>query len=137
MIIEILNNKSSINNINSLLEMIQKLLNLITKMEKWLINIVLYNIIFIEKNIFNLIDAIGSICNCYKGFDNMITYLLKLINYDKDHSISIIFWSIKTLSVNISNNTSFLPYIEEEKHKNIVNKSKDKIGKFFQCKKWP
>ena len=41
------------------------------------------------------------------------------------------------MSVNISNNTSFLPYIEEEKHKNIVNKSKDKIGKFFQCKKWP
>ena len=49
MIIEILNNKSSINNINSLIEMIQKLLNLITIMEKWLINIDPYNIIFIEK----------------------------------------------------------------------------------------
>jgi len=135
--IEILNSKSSINNnINSLLEMIQKLLNLTTVMEKSLISIDPYNIIFTEKNIFNLIETIGSYCNSYKDVDNMISYLLKLIHYDKDdkHSMPISFWSLKTLGVILSNNTSLLANIEEEKLKNIVNECKDKIGTFFNVK---
>ena len=160
--IEILNSKSTINNnINSLLEIIQKLLNLTTIMEKSLINIDPYNIIFTEKNIFNLIETIGSYCKSYKDVDNMITYLLKLINYNKDdkHSMPISCWSMKTLGVILNNNdtllanieeencmsmktlgvilnnnTSLLDNIEEEKLKNIVNECKDKIGIFFNLK---
>lgn len=136
--IEILNNKSSINNnISSLLEIILKLLNLTTIMEKSLINIDPYNIIFTEKNIFNLIETIGSYCNSYKDIDNMITYLLNLINYNKDdkHSIPISCWSMKTLGVILYNNASILANIEEEKLKKIVNECKDKIAIFFNIKK--
>ena len=135
--IEILNSKSTINNnINSLIEMIQKLLNLTTVMEKSLINIDPYNIIFTEKNIFNLIETIGSYCKSYKDVDNMINYLLKLINYSKDdkHSLPISCWSMKTLGIILNNNTSLLANIEEEKLKNIVNECKDKIGVFFNVK---
>ena len=135
--IEILNSKSTINNnINSLIEIIQKLLNLTTVMEKSLINIDPYNIIFTEKNIFNLIETIGSYCKSYKDVDNMINYLLKLINYNKDdkHSMPISCMSMKTLGVILNNNISLLDNIEEEKLKNIVNECKDKIGIFFNLK---
>ena len=136
--IEILNNKSSINNnINSLLEIIQKLFKSTFIMEKTLINIDPYNIIKTEKNIFQLIETIGSYCNNAKDVKNILNYLLKIIYYNKEdrHSIPISGQSLKTLGIILLNNNAVLNNIEEENIKKIILECKDKIKQFFEIRK--
>ena len=136
--IEILNNKSSINNnINSLLEMIQKLLNTSTNMEKTLISIDPYNLINTEKNIFNLIEAIGSYCNSFNDILNIVNYLLKMVNYNKEdkHSIPISGQSMRTFGIILYKNNTLINTIEEEKIKNMIIECKDKIKIFLDIKK--
>ena len=136
--IEILNDKSTINNnIDSLLEIIPKLFKSTDIMEKTLINIDPYNVIKTEKNIFELIEAIGSYCNNLKDVKNIIDYLLKIINYNKEdiHCIAISGQSMKSLGSIIYNNAKVVNDIEEEYIKNIVLECKDKIKIFYEIKK--
>ena len=136
--IEILNNKSSINNnINSLLEIIQKLLNSTITMEKTLISIDPYNLINTEKNIFNLIETIGSYCNNSNDIQNMLDYLLKIINYNNEdhHTIPVSSQSMKTFGKILSNNGTLVNSIDEEKIKNMINDCKKKINTFFNIRK--
>ena len=135
--IEILNNKSSINNnINSFLEIIQQLFKSTYIMEKTLINIDPYNIINTEKNIYNLIEIIGSYCKNSKDVENILNYLLKSINYNKDdkHSIAISGQSMKSLGIIISHNNTLLNDIEEEKIKKNIMECKEQTNYFFDLR---
>ena len=136
--IEILNSKSSINNnINSLLEIIQKLLSSTITMEKTLINIDPFNLINTEKDIFNLLETIGSYCNSSKDIQNMINYLLKIINYNKEdnHTIPLSCQSMKIFGNILSNNITLLNNLEEEKIKNMIIDCKQKLNIFFDIRK--
>ena len=135
--IEILNSKSSIkNNINSLLEIIQKLFELTNIMEKTLINIDPYNIIATEKNLFKLIETIGEYCNNSNDVMKILNYLLKNINYNKEdkHSIAISCQSLETIGVILLNNKTLVNSIDEKYVKSIILECKDKIKQFFDLK---
>ena len=135
--IEILNSKSTINNnINSVLEIIKKLFKSTDIMEKTLISIDPYNVIKTEKDIFKLIETIGSYCNNLNDVKNIINYLLKIINYNKEdlHSIAISGQSMKSIGILMYNNIKVLNEIDEESIKNIVLECKDKINIFYEIK---
>ena len=136
--IEVLNNKKSINNnIDSFLVIIKKLSKSSTIMEKTLIGLDPFNIITIEKNIFNLIETIGSYLNSLNDIQKIINYLLEIINYNKEdkHSIAISGQSLKSLGIILQNNNNLLNDLEEEKIKKIIMECKNKISVFYEIKK--
>ena len=105
-------------------------------MEKTLISIDPYNVIKTEKDIFKLIETIGSYCNNLNDVKNIINYLLKIINYNKEdlHSIAISGQSMKSIGILMYNNIKILNEIDEESIKNIVLECKDKINIFYEIK---
>ena len=135
--LEILNDKPTINNnINSLLKIVQQLSKSSTIMEKTLIGIDPYNIINTEKNIFSLLETIGSYCNNFKDVQNIINYLLNLMNYNKEdkHTIAISGQSMKSLGIILHNNNNLLNNIEKQKIKDIIIECKNKMGTFYDIK---
>ena len=135
---EILNKDELINNnINNFIDAIPKLMESLKIMNISLINLDLYSLIQQERYIFNLIETIGIYCNKYIDVENLINFLLKNINYNKEnkHSISISIQSLITIGNIFLKNKNLINNIEEEKLKNLVIYCKNQLEEIYSIKK--
>ena len=134
---EIINKNELINNnINSLLDMIPKMYGSLKIMNHSLINLDQYNLIQLEKNIFNLLESIGMYCLKLTDVENIINYLLKIITYKKEdkHSIPISAQSILSIGNILLKNNNLINNFEEEKIENLVIYCKNQIEEFYSLK---
>ena len=135
---EILNKDELINNnINNFIDSIPKLIESLKIMNISLINLDTYSLIQQERYIFNLIESIGIYCHKYNDVENVINFLLKNINYNKEnkHSIPLSIQSIITIGNIFLKNKNLINNIEEEKIKNLVIYCKNQLEEIYSIKK--
>ena len=134
---DIINQNENINNnINEIIDITKKLMNVIKIMDKSLIHMDEYSLVKLEKNIFNLIESIGIYCNNFADVENIFNYLLSLINYVKEdkHSIAISGQSAISLGNILLGNKNYTNYMDEEKIKNMIIFCKNQMEEFYALK---
>ena len=125
------------NNINNFIDLIPKLIESLKIMNISLINLDIYSLIQQERYIFNLIESIGIYCYKYNDVENLINFLLKNINYNKEnkHSIAISIQSLITIGNIFLKNKNLINNIEEEKIKNLIIYCKNQLEEIYLIKK--